>query len=117
MPEETISTAAEGTAATPLLLSPAPALIPSPPPSLEQEEAASLPPLPQPSSLVPLSLEMAAAPVVRFPIVLLIRLMGVAVAFMVILWAVSFRGGMALFSDNKDLIFNVKPPRLGFPTA
>ncbi|CAA7410330.1 unnamed protein product [Spirodela intermedia] len=52
---------------------------------------------------------MASPPVVRFPIVFLIRLFGAAAAAMVIAWVVRFRGGMALFSDNKDLIFNVHP--------
>ncbi|RWW30364.1 hypothetical protein GW17_00005058, partial [Ensete ventricosum] len=47
------------------------------------------------------------APVVRFPIVPLIRLTGAAAAALVIIWAVHFRGGLALISDNKDLIFNV----------
>ncbi|XP_029121560.1 transmembrane ascorbate ferrireductase 2 [Elaeis guineensis] len=52
---------------------------------------------------------MAAAPAVRFSIVLVIRLMGVTAAALVITWAMHFRGGMALISDNKDLIFNVHP--------
>lgn len=50
-----------------------------------------------------------AVPTVRFPIVLGIRLMGFAAAVMVIAWAIHFRGGMALISDNSDLIFNVHP--------
>ncbi|KAH0467357.1 hypothetical protein IEQ34_004595 [Dendrobium chrysotoxum] len=50
-----------------------------------------------------------AVPVVRFPIVLAIRLMGFIAAALVISWAMHFRGGMALISDNKDLIFNVHP--------
>ncbi|CAL9072909.1 unnamed protein product [Musa textilis] len=49
------------------------------------------------------------APVVRFPIVPLIRLTGAAAAALVLIWAVHFRGGLALISDNKDLIFNVHP--------
>ncbi|KAJ6807332.1 putative transmembrane ascorbate ferrireductase 2 [Iris pallida] len=52
---------------------------------------------------------MASVPVVRFPILLLIRLVGVALAAMVVTWALHFRGGVSLFSDNKDLIFNVHP--------
>ncbi|WOL17545.1 hypothetical protein Cni_G26338 [Canna indica] len=52
---------------------------------------------------------MTASPVVRFPIVPLIRLIGAAAASLVITWAVYFRGGLALVSDNKDLIFNVHP--------
>ena len=47
------------------------------------------------------------APVVWFPIVPLIRLTGAAAATFVLIWAVHFRGGLALISDNKDLIFNV----------
>ncbi|XP_072973010.1 transmembrane ascorbate ferrireductase 2-like isoform X3 [Typha angustifolia] len=50
-----------------------------------------------------------AAPVVRFPIIALIRVFGAAIAAMVLIWAVHFRGGMALISDNKDLIFNIHP--------
>ncbi|KAK8940305.1 putative transmembrane ascorbate ferrireductase 2 [Platanthera guangdongensis] len=50
-----------------------------------------------------------AVPAVRFPIVLAIRLMGFAAAVMVIAWSIHFRGGMALISDNSDLIFNVHP--------
>ncbi|PKA55133.1 putative transmembrane ascorbate ferrireductase 2 [Apostasia shenzhenica] len=50
-----------------------------------------------------------AAPVVRFPILAVIRLMGFAAAALVFAWATHFRGGMALVSENKDLIFNVHP--------
>lgn len=46
---------------------------------------------------------------VRFPIMLLIRLIGISVAGLVLTWALHFRGGMSLISDNKDLIFNVHP--------
>lgn len=52
---------------------------------------------------------MAATPVVRFPIVILIRLIGASVAGLVLTWALHFRGGVSLTSDNKDLIFNVHP--------
>nr|XP_010924200.1 probable transmembrane ascorbate ferrireductase 2 isoform X2 [Elaeis guineensis] len=52
---------------------------------------------------------MAAAPAIGFPIVLVIRLMGFTAAALIITWATHFRGGMALISDNKDLIFNVHP--------
>ncbi|KAH7686150.1 Ascorbate ferrireductase (transmembrane) protein [Dioscorea alata] len=50
-----------------------------------------------------------AAPMVHFPIVLVIRLLGVAAAATVLTWALHFRGGMSLASENKDLIFNVHP--------
>eukprot|EP00262_Sarcandra_glabra_P003497 TRINITY_DN14234_c0_g1_i1.p1 TRINITY_DN14234_c0_g1~~TRINITY_DN14234_c0_g1_i1.p1 ORF type:complete len:233 (+),score=30.49 TRINITY_DN14234_c0_g1_i1:262-960(+) len=50
-----------------------------------------------------------AAPVVRFPIVSTVRMMGFLVSVLVIVWAVHFRGGLALVSENKDLIFNVHP--------
>ncbi|KAL9268432.1 Transmembrane ascorbate ferrireductase 2-like protein [Drosera capensis] len=50
-----------------------------------------------------------ATPVVRFPIYLLIRGLGIAVAALVLIWTIHFRGGLALVSDNKDLIFNVHP--------
>ncbi|GAB4827430.1 hypothetical protein Ancab_034315 [Ancistrocladus abbreviatus] len=52
---------------------------------------------------------MAAPPVVRFPIFLVIRLLGITVAALVLIWTLHFRGGLALISDNKDLIFNVHP--------
>ncbi|KAJ0043910.1 hypothetical protein Pint_18831 [Pistacia integerrima] len=50
-----------------------------------------------------------AVPVVRFPIFLVIRALGVIVAALVLSWNVHYRGGLALVSDNKDLIFNVHP--------
>ncbi|KAE8815730.1 putative transmembrane ascorbate ferrireductase 2 [Hordeum vulgare] len=51
---------------------------------------------------------MAAVPAVRFPMFGLVRLLGVAAAAVILVWAVHFRGGMA-FSAEKDklLIFNV----------
>lgn len=48
-----------------------------------------------------------AVPVVSFPIYLVVRILGVAVAALVLTWTVHYRGGLALVSDNKDLIFNV----------
>lgn len=48
-------------------------------------------------------------PVVRFPIVPIIRVMGITIISLVLIWAVHFRGGLALVSDDKDLIFNVHP--------
>ncbi|GAB2232872.1 hypothetical protein Droror1_Dr00011937 [Drosera rotundifolia] len=50
-----------------------------------------------------------AAPVVRFPIYVLIRGIEITVAALVLIWTIHFRGGLALVSDNKDLIFNVHP--------
>ncbi|KAL7141241.1 hypothetical protein ABFS83_08G040000 [Erythranthe nasuta] len=50
-----------------------------------------------------------AVPVVRFPIFPAIRIIGIAVASLVLIWTVHYRGGLALISDNKDLIFNVHP--------
>ncbi|KAB5561086.1 hypothetical protein DKX38_006043 [Salix brachista] len=51
-----------------------------------------------------------AVPVIKFPtLMMLVRLMGVTVAALVLTWTVHFRGGLALLSDNKDLIFNVHP--------
>ncbi|KAK7381120.1 hypothetical protein VNO78_33644 [Psophocarpus tetragonolobus] len=52
---------------------------------------------------------MATPPVVRFPIFAAVRAVGVAVAVLLLTWALHFRGGLALVSDNKDLIFNVHP--------
>ncbi|XP_042502493.1 transmembrane ascorbate ferrireductase 2 [Macadamia integrifolia] len=50
-----------------------------------------------------------AVPFVRFPIVLLVRITGMVVASLVLIWAFRYRGGLALISDDKDLIFNVHP--------
>lgn len=50
-----------------------------------------------------------AVPVVRFPIYLVVRILGIAVTAVVLTWNVHYRGGLALISDNKDLIFNVHP--------
>ncbi|XP_058091738.1 transmembrane ascorbate ferrireductase 2 [Magnolia sinica] len=50
-----------------------------------------------------------AAPVVRFPIVMVVRAMGALITTLVLVWALHFRGGMSLISENKDLIFNVHP--------
>jgi hypothetical protein len=51
---------------------------------------------------------MAAAPAVRFPVFGLVRLLGLAAAAAILVWAVHFRGGMALSSEkDKLLIFNV----------
>lgn len=49
------------------------------------------------------------APVVRFPIIIVIRVVGIAVSALLLTWTLHFRGGLALISDNKDLIFNVHP--------
>ncbi|KAK4426302.1 putative transmembrane ascorbate ferrireductase 2 [Sesamum alatum] len=50
-----------------------------------------------------------AVPVVRFPIFLAVRIIGAAVAALVLIWNVHYRGGLALVSENKSLIFNVHP--------
>ncbi|KAL9323825.1 hypothetical protein ACSQ67_008682 [Phaseolus vulgaris] len=52
---------------------------------------------------------MATLPVVNFPIFTVVRVVGVAVTVLLLTWALHFRGGLALVSDNKDLIFNVHP--------
>ncbi|KAF7820012.1 putative transmembrane ascorbate ferrireductase 2 [Senna tora] len=52
---------------------------------------------------------MANPPVVKFPIFLTVRVIGVVVTLLLFIWAQHFRGGLALASDNKDLIFNVHP--------
>ncbi|CAL5369701.1 unnamed protein product [Camellia sinensis] len=52
---------------------------------------------------------MMAVPVVQLPIFLLVRIIGVIVAALVLTWTLHYRGGLALISDNKDLIFNVHP--------
>ncbi|PKI75604.1 hypothetical protein CRG98_004005 [Punica granatum] len=48
-------------------------------------------------------------PVIGFPAIPIIRLMGVAIAALVLTWCVHYRGGLALVSDDKALIFNVHP--------
>ncbi|EEF36389.1 transmembrane ascorbate ferrireductase 2 [Ricinus communis] len=48
-------------------------------------------------------------PVIKFPIFTIIRLIGVIVTALVLIWTVHYRGGLALASDNKDVIFNVHP--------
>lgn len=55
--------------------------------------------------------------VVRFPIIPMVRAMGVATATLVMVWAVHYRGGLALVSDNKDLIFNVRSFSLALPLS
>ncbi|KAF3342085.1 putative transmembrane ascorbate ferrireductase 2 [Carex littledalei] len=52
---------------------------------------------------------MAILPAVTFPIVGLIRLIGAVVAVEILIWCIHFRGGLALSSDDKLLIFNVHP--------
>ncbi|KAM7506922.1 hypothetical protein LguiA_017375 [Lonicera macranthoides] len=50
-----------------------------------------------------------AVPVFRFPIFIVIRIIEILVAVTVLTWTIRYRGGLALFSDNKDLIFNIHP--------
>ncbi|CAL5370797.1 unnamed protein product [Camellia sinensis] len=52
---------------------------------------------------------MMAVPVVQFPIFVMVRMIGVLVTILVLTWTLHYRGGLALISDNKDLIFNVHP--------
>ncbi|GAB4831761.1 hypothetical protein Ancab_005773 [Ancistrocladus abbreviatus] len=52
---------------------------------------------------------MAVLPMVGFPVYPVIRLLGVTVVVLVFTWTLHFRGGLALISDNKDLIFNFHP--------
>ena len=53
---------------------------------------------------------MAAAPAVRFPVFGLVRLLGLAAAAGILFWAVHFRGGMALSTDEESKLplFNVR---------
>ncbi|KDP32926.1 hypothetical protein JCGZ_12957 [Jatropha curcas] len=48
-------------------------------------------------------------PVIKFPIFTVVRFLGFLVTALVLTWSVHYRGGLALVSDNKDLIFNVHP--------
>ncbi|XAR51561.1 Ascorbate ferrireductase (transmembrane) [Bertholletia excelsa] len=50
-----------------------------------------------------------AVPVSQFPIFLVVRILGVVSTVLVLIWTVHYRGGLALISDNKNLIFNVHP--------
>ncbi|KAM7516622.1 hypothetical protein LguiA_006205 [Lonicera macranthoides] len=50
-----------------------------------------------------------AVPVVKFPIFFVVRIIGIIVAALVLSWTLHYRGGYALISDNKDLIFNIHP--------
>ncbi|VFQ79540.1 unnamed protein product [Cuscuta campestris] len=50
-----------------------------------------------------------AVPAVKFPIFSLVRILGIAVTALVLMWTIRYRGGLSLISDNKDLIFNVHP--------
>lgn len=43
-----------------------------------------------------------------FPIFMVVRILGFIIAALVLTWTVHYRGGLALASENKDLIFNVK---------
>ncbi|KAM7278892.1 hypothetical protein ACFE04_006026 [Oxalis oulophora] len=52
---------------------------------------------------------MGVLPVVKFPIFLLVRVLGVIATVLVLTWSVHYRGGLALVSDKADLIFNVHP--------
>ncbi|CAL0321686.1 unnamed protein product [Lupinus luteus] len=52
---------------------------------------------------------MASPPVVGFSILKTVRVFGVIITFLILFWVFHFRAGIALFSDNKDLIFNVHP--------
>ncbi|XP_022759233.1 probable transmembrane ascorbate ferrireductase 2 [Durio zibethinus] len=48
-------------------------------------------------------------PVIKFPIVMVVRVLGLVITALVFTWTLHYRGGLALISDNKDLIFNVHP--------
>ncbi|XP_021296425.1 probable transmembrane ascorbate ferrireductase 2 [Herrania umbratica] len=49
------------------------------------------------------------APVIKFPIFMIVRVLGIVITALVFTWTLHYRGGLALISDNKDLIFNVHP--------
>ncbi|KAL9226565.1 hypothetical protein vseg_002362 [Gypsophila vaccaria] len=48
-------------------------------------------------------------PVVKFPINMVVKMMGITLTVLVLTWLLHYRGGLALFSHNKPLIFNVHP--------
>ncbi|KAK8650964.1 hypothetical protein V6N13_140584 [Hibiscus sabdariffa] len=53
-------------------------------------------------------LEMGV-PEIKFPIFIVIRVLGIVITAILFTWTFHYRGGLALISDNKDLIFNVHP--------
>ncbi|KAE8684686.1 putative transmembrane ascorbate ferrireductase 2 [Hibiscus syriacus] len=48
-------------------------------------------------------------PVIKFPIFMVIRVLGFVITAILFTWTLHYRGGLALISDDKDLIFNVHP--------
>ncbi|KAE8708038.1 putative transmembrane ascorbate ferrireductase 2 [Hibiscus syriacus] len=48
-------------------------------------------------------------PVIKFPIFMVIRVLGIVITAILFTWTLHYRGGLALISDDKDLIFNVHP--------
>ncbi|GJW21742.1 hypothetical protein Tco_0032364 [Tanacetum coccineum] len=48
-------------------------------------------------------------PVVKFPLFMCVRVLGILVAALVLIWNIRFRGGLALISEDANLIFNVHP--------
>lgn len=48
-------------------------------------------------------------PVVKFPLFLCVRVLGLIVAALVLVWNIRYRGGLALIAEDKNLIFNVHP--------
>lgn len=46
-------------------------------------------------------------PMIKFPIFMVVRGLGIVITAILLIWTVHYRGGLALISDNKDLIFNV----------
>ncbi|KAJ9540618.1 hypothetical protein OSB04_027124 [Centaurea solstitialis] len=50
-----------------------------------------------------------AVPLVKFPLFLCVRVLGIFVAVLVLIWNIRYRGGLALISEDKNLIFNVHP--------
>ncbi|KAI7746447.1 hypothetical protein M8C21_001995, partial [Ambrosia artemisiifolia] len=49
-------------------------------------------------------------PVIKFPILLsCVRSLQLLITILILIWNVHYRGGLALFSVNKSLLFNVHP--------
>ncbi|KAK1438959.1 hypothetical protein QVD17_04772 [Tagetes erecta] len=53
-------------------------------------------------------------PTVKFPIFLCVRSLALLVTILVLIWNVHYRGGLALFNQNKALLFNVHPVMMVF---
>ncbi|OMO80130.1 hypothetical protein CCACVL1_13165 [Corchorus capsularis] len=47
-----------------------------------------------------------AVPVIKFPIFMIVRVLGIMITALVFAWTLHYRGGLTFISDSKDLIFS-----------